>query len=142
MAGWLCGKKVLSMKNKKQPTAYSYNGVVLPKLPVWDKSLYKFASICYTGSKYILNFHNKETYYTKKSSGFEYVATKEDDLNLQYYLWDGWDLQGVKKSSAGTSMYPPIWVNGFDVLYDTNEHNGELSGSLYLASSDTIPVYE
>lgn len=40
----ICGKP-LPLAAKKTPTAYSYNGVVLPKLPEWDREKYPYAVV-------------------------------------------------------------------------------------------------
>ena len=53
--GWKAGNWVARQRGKKKtPVAYLYNGVRLPGLPEWDKTVYPFAVIVYIDGTYFL----------------------------------------------------------------------------------------
>lgn len=114
---------------KKLPIAYSYNGVILPALPEWDREMYPYAFI---GHNFIM-------------TPILYVAS---EITHGYDDYDYWVAYGVRiatydgtanawTESDGAESYQNVsridWAN-FDVL---NE-----DGSVYLSASEPIPVYE
>lgn len=48
----ICGKP-LPFSTKKEPVAYLYNGVRLPKLPEWDREKYPYAVLTGSGSSIV-----------------------------------------------------------------------------------------
>lgn len=50
----LCGKPPPIAGSRREPVAYLYNGVRLPKLPEYDKSVYPYAVIVYIDGMYCL----------------------------------------------------------------------------------------
>lgn len=50
----LCGNPLPIAGSKREPVAYLYNGVRLPKLPEYDKSVYSYAVIVYIDGRYCL----------------------------------------------------------------------------------------
>lgn len=113
------------------PIAYLYNGIRLPALPEWDRGMYPYAVIVHTGADYKLCL--KKSAYTVFTSG-DYVGI--NPMNYpKYKLVDGvWE-----SFTQITAFYSsPIWSN-HDLYYQDGE---ELAGTLYLAASDPVPVYE
>lgn len=113
----------------REPIAYSYNGVILPALPEWDREMYPYAFI---GHNFIM-------------TPILYVAS---EITHGYDDYDYWVAYGVRiatydgtanawTESDGAESYQNVsridWAN-FDVL---NE-----DGSVYLSASEPIPIYE
>lgn len=125
----------------KEPVAYLYNGVRLPKLPEWDKEKYPYIVI--DNSYYIGEV---------RPSACELYALREMPtlLNPGYGDIDGFlfdkfadhvycrienDVWGAFKTSGmdETTMFHIIWTN-FDLYYE--------DGTLHMAASEPVPVYE
>lgn len=128
----------------KQPTAYSYNGVVLPKLPEWDKTVYPYA-IIYTDTQ-----SNKECLFVAKVPSILY--DNSGNGNYTFSAANGWGGSNpIKFENDGTNwvdgfLFPQhiyastyIWSN-----YDIKDPKGFAgpAGSVYRYGSDPIPVYE
>ena len=119
---------------EKTPVAYLYNGVRLPALPEWDKEKYPYAYIttadfddgyrlfCVDGQKNVIN---GKLFLTILYPGDFYVLRDGE--------WAKYDHSNVAA--------PVVWCNT-DTYYTTNIENGELAGTLYMAASDPVPVYE
>ena len=127
--GWLVGRQIAGQRSVKKPVAYLYNGVQYPPLPEWDKKTHPYVFI---GHNFIM-------------TPILYVASEithgYDDSGI-------WVVYGVRiatydrtanawTESDGAESYQNVsridWAN-FDVLNS--------DGSVYLAASDPIPVYE
>jgi hypothetical protein len=109
---------------KKQPIAYSYNGVILPALPEWDREMYPYAVIGLLDGVYHLTYHyttfavyDDGTYYIPGSGTSAYALT--DGEWVFTHLW-------LKSLTA-------VWAN-YDMQTD--------GGTLVLAASEPTPVYE
>ena len=140
----LCGKP-LPLTAKKEPVAYLYNGVRLPKLPEWDRVAYPYAVI---------------SVYTKEFSGSG-IAVGDYDLCLckRPLTYNGKDItQGandyylVYRYSPGNAesgwvydgeydLEEVIYLDGSDVTW-ANPDILHTDGTVYLAASEPIPVYE
>lgn len=120
----------------KEPVAYLYNGVRLPKLPEWDKTAYPYAIIQYTDlgfgvEKWRLYLFPIELVGKGNGAYFPHGMT---------YCWynnedTGWvySASANHTEAAGGPTFEPLWTN-HDIL---NE-----DGTIYLAASDPVPVYE
>ena len=119
----------------KEPIAYSYNGVILPALPEWDRETYPYAVIFQykTGGRIVFTATSipitigsavctggASSDYTKL-----WAEINEDSA------WD--DLAENNNSIMGTASIKFLWSN-YDV-YNS-------SGTLKLAASEPVPVYE
>lgn len=136
--------EVVDAVNAPAATTFSFNGVELPALPEWDKSAYPYVvirdcsspginSYCYDVYAYpvkptaivedgILN--SKLRYVVvEEGTNWLYVATIEDE-------GEEWHIVGEEQTAYKISA---IWANT-DIAYE--------DGSLYLAASEPIPVYE
>jgi hypothetical protein len=134
----VCGKP-LPIVAKKEPTAYSYNGVVLPKLPEWDKTEYPYAFIAdnKSGAVYTL-YVSTELWVDRGYSGIWHGGSSTAGNAIAFHInddgsgWqDGKDISSTQ--SSGGLGSPPIWTN-VDMYYK--------DGTLSLEASDPIPVYE
>lgn len=122
---------------KSEPVpAFSYNGTVLPKLPEWDKSKYPYAAL----------FEHKNYEGTGLAQYWMYFCANKFTVSALYTHYtapcaeygnfgDVWELYLERTNNEGYQLAYnfPIWSN-HDIL-----HN---DGSIYLAASDPIPVYE
>ena len=120
------------------PAVYLYNGVQLPPLPEWDMASYPYAIIttAMTGSSYNLRFYKTVNYFSSTA-------------NLLYFGGDG---NNVSVPCVGCSMtkYDAIWgeLRTFDNQNSSvpkaiwSNFDMEYEGTLYLAASEPIPVYE
>ena len=126
--------KPLPISQGKEPIAYLYNGVRLPKLPEWDKETYPYAIINSFGTTYFLRAYTDLPIYDGDDNC--YFA---DGSAVQIYciysrqmdVWNDWINAGnVEGLSPATKI---IWAS----------HNIATDDDiLYLAASEPVPVYE
>ena len=146
-----------------------YNGIELPALPEYDKSLYPYAFIVHdispiSGEYYFLYLTNYKAKYeinyqypgisTGIISGYAlYISAVSEILRgLRYRCAPNgteWELvntytdnqvsDGMYISGDGTEHDFCKWTN-FDIYYTGSEENGDLANTLYLAASDPVPV--
>ena len=138
-----------SVPDQPEPVAYLYNGVRLPKLPEWDRETYPYAVIYGTESNgnlvYALDVYSTPLRLTTKSSGSVYLGVNSSGeywgVSMYGYPWsdeprntfENYGGRMISGTDSGSMQYDIVWANS-DVL---NE-----DGSVYLAASDPIPVYE
>lgn len=129
--GMLLGRQIIGMRKVavKEPVAYLYNGVRLPKLPVVEGE--SKAVLADANGVYVVDFFsiNLEAYNT----GDVFFIGKS-----MFKYADG---QWVKTNWTTYPVGKALWTN-FDLYYKTNDSYGELSGALCMAASEPIPVYE
>lgn len=123
---------------RKVAKMYSYNGVVLPKLPEWDREKYPYAFIglneyngqhwysCYV-SEYKVEFYENGVGLGRDNPQHNMPTYKASDL-----VWV--DFGTTAMMYGGTFKTVPVWSN-FDMLNYSD-------GSVYLKATDPIPVYE
>lgn len=112
----------------------SYNGVVLPELPVWDKTAYPYAIIGYSNVRenYVLKVSEEPTKVSVDEYGTYSVFISGDVL---FEPNDGeW-----ASTSTGVLKVEPIWANN-DVYY--TDSVDEVGGTVYLSASDPVTTYE
>ena len=139
---------VQRLRAKKQASGmYSYNGMVLPALPEWDKETYPVAAIMRaagTNYKYRLYFVTAPIY-CSVSLGFHCAG-----VNAKYCRYqlseDGrsWGELTFAEVESG-HVFPGVaggysikWINTDLYLYDGNAEGG--NGELAISASDPIPV--
>lgn len=118
-------------------TMYSYNGVVLPKLPdsTWDKTVYPYAIIIHvplTGN-YYLQVLPSLPYWT--GSGIYKPPCTYQEWRVRE-LGTYWVRYSDAAESDGWLIKDPyvfVWTNT-DILDE--------DGSVYFAASEPVPVYE
>lgn len=136
-----------------EPIAYLYNGVQLPPLPEWDKEAYPYAFITYLADaagideKYAGCIFGQIVFcsgqFTVKSDGYAYTENVDEkaynfatgalavDLDVTEGEWTFGEETHV--DDMVLDAYMLLW-SSYDIL---NE-----DGSVYLAASDPVPVYE
>ena len=116
---------------------YLYNGVELPALPEWDKTVYPYAYIGTTldNEKYELLLVDKELTAGENNM----IPINGLTRNAVYYdsIDGGWVLQG----DFAVKTLSPVWCS-VDLHYHNYSYMGELAGKLYLKASEPVPVPE
>lgn len=119
---------------KREPVAFLYNGVRLPVLAEWDTKVHPYGALFYsTVENYAMMMVCTNPFVYKGDStsitpdGAFIVYRMELDTQEWYVFRSG--------QAGGRGMdSEPIWSN-HDILRDTD-------GSVMLAGSEPIPVYE
>lgn len=111
----------------REPVAYLYNGVRLPKLPELDKEKYPYAFIENLGVFGCYLYLTKEHvyYYSGYKVPAPYLRCKANG--------DGWGNFTEGSSEYNTNF--ALWAN-HDIYY-----NGDNSENKYLSASKPVPVY-
>ena len=152
--GWLVGRRIAGQRGKqivpdvpKEPIAYLYNGVRLPKLPEWDKEKYPYAFIqtfgdtsgdpeydyaywlvCMSASADYFYHSNDNEYcfggdpYLEKCPAIAYMKLQNSNEWVFHKEYDNYFIE---------RWNPVIWTN-FDLDL----------GELKVDASEPIPVYE
>ena len=130
--GYLVGAKLRA--KRRIPTAYSYNGTVLPKLPERDKEKYPYAYVVHGSSVYKVRYCSVPLVALNLSqilsNTFETLGEYEIDYTLENGEW-------VDENYAGGCS--AVWSNT-DIYYD--DSLSDVGGTLAMAASDPVPVYE
>ena len=126
--------------SSKVLVGYSYNGTILPALPEWDKETYPYASIAYISptSNYYINCTTAQTVIS--SDGTAQIAV-EDLKTYEFKLSDDglkWEYFTQNSYSANQTIISVMYVNDPWTNYDILNADG----TVYLAASEPIPVYE
>lgn len=135
---------------KKQPIAYSYNGVILPALPEWDREMYPYAVIRHSKAySYTVNgvtYSDVEKYALVVADEPFYGEDVADGYGAgcMFSILKTWICRtpelstwefGEGINSPGVSRpVPGIWAN-HDVLDKDSEE-------VYISASEPIPIYE
>lgn len=122
-----------------EPTAYNYNGTILPKLPEWDRGVYPYAIIWYidgqTTNVYRVLYMSEPM--TCKSSGYLNIGMTGSPTNDSEYIGythsDGvWE----DRLSGGLQGKVLVWTN-VDLFYEA-----DAGGGIFMKGSEPVPVYE
>lgn len=127
----------------RKPTAYLYNGIRLPALPEWDRGVYPFAYITAQsgGTSVYYYLHARSVPFTvlEGSGGtLKYLTLKGTSVITNGPILDKWDnafTGPVNYDNGDVEATCPdiIWTN-FDICY--------ADGTVYMAASDPVPVYD
>lgn len=130
MMGYQIGCRLRAQRGAKKPIGYSYNGVVLPELPEWDRETYPYVFIVKNTTNYYVQVRKLEPVVVT-NTGYWPLAIGTGSA-LYELAEDGttWNLLTEIKSSVAK----PIWGNA-DVYYPDGT-------TLFLAASEPVPVYE
>ena len=122
---------------QKEPVAYLYNGVRLPKLPEWDREKYPYAVLREMVSEttpYAVYYSKQQP--TLNSSGKVFICSLAYPGVVTYCDYtDG----ALAWRSTNTSLLTSTSVDG---VFWTNTDILNEDGSVWLAASDPTPVYE
>ena len=124
----------------REPVAYLYNGVRLPGLPEWDREMYPYvmmADMTKSGvhdAIYCYFLSSKDGQITDPDTLLGFVYSSKINYGICVFEKtqpeDGWsDFNDKRSATFGV----PFWAN-FEVL--------NADGSVYLAASEPVPVYE
>ena len=114
---------------KEEVTLCLYNGVELPPLPEYDKTVYPYAALCTVNSSISMLFLSGGLPYVKEGSLYFPAPVVVCENRSKPYFWDSFDeLEGDYKGFSPVSL---IWCN-FDYYND--------DGSLLLAGSEATPT--
>ena len=125
-----------------EPVAYLYNGVRLPKLPLWDTSTYPYAYISYQPKyrHYSVDCSTTPAYYEPNGAWGPCFSIRNPSIGCGLFTdWSNWltfDNDGgflIGMESPDEDDTTLVWCN-HDVTYD--------DGTVFLAASDPVPVYE
>lgn len=129
------------MAGVKEATMYSYNGVVLPKLPEWDKTVYPYA-VMYT-TQWTDNTvflcccsdlsQNGDTI-TLTTPSVQLMHDPDNADSMGYWYWGNVQNNWNDVTADKTLTYGYLLWTNKDIL---NE-----DGTVYLAASEPIPIYE
>lgn len=133
---------------QKEPVAYLYNGVRLPKLPEWDREKYPFvvvmqevSSSIYFAQAIAAPLYTEETVSLAGKSLFQLAYDQSYLLKSAIQetgTWGDWYevpkayFQGRLENDGATENVL-VWTN-HDILNQ--------DGTVYLAASEPVPVYE
>lgn len=144
MLGFLMGQRLRDMRSAaKEPVAYLYNGVRLPPLPEWDSSAYPYAYM----------WHNAPyTWMGQYYPGLYALILCTEPLSVSP-SWDNglwsegrivvgarydaeepyteWETAGIETGTV--DRYGFMWSNVTTYKSD---------GTVFLAASEPVPVYE
>jgi hypothetical protein len=122
----------------KEPVAYLYNGVRLPKLPEWDETAYPYAVICYmTAYEAIYDY----PIYLAKVSNTEFWSY-DGEIGVQGDLYCVTDENGAwgEWQEGGAHTSDLLWAN-HDVHY-AGAPEEEMGRTLFLEETNPVPVGE
>lgn len=135
----------LFLDTGKKIVAYSYNGTVLPKLPEWDREMYPYAVIALSSVGDYWLYFCRTKYYATSSGGVNTDLDALPDYNLMVYALSGdgkeWVYYTSRFLTSSHTTPPVIWANA-DIYYRDDYSDETLAGSIYLATSEPVPVYE
>lgn len=133
---------------EKEPVAYLYNGVRLPKQPEWDKTAYQYAAVV------LWTKDDKYPFYCFCVSNAPFVAVPDvefpEDVGSvnttgqghRWYVYPtattldfAWEYFVEEKNGLSLDTYysPTVWTN-HDILRE--------DGTVSLEATDPIPIYE
>ena len=123
----------------REPIAYSYNGVILPKLPEWDREMYPYMCMTTNSSNSVVNLHmSSEPVVYDGKLNVTMIRTAYVPKPRLFVSWtennNAWG--EIAEGNTDYNIYysnPLIWTNT-DII--------KSNGSVYLAASEPIPVYE
>lgn len=144
----------LTAGSAKEPIAYLYNGVRLPKLPEWNRGVYPFATISIistmTALTVTLTFRKSWKQDVQLDIPKDAIWTQPGDIEYKikksgYYL----SIDSVKDAEWGeaTECTEAEWMSATNIRWTNKDivSQGSIdheTGELILAASEPVPVYE
>lgn len=133
--GMLVGRQIIGMRKvaEKEPVAYLYNGVRLPKLP---EMAYPFMiiSLNHSTNEYAAYALSNEVHGEKFGFQLYYMsAAPYDCYRVENGEWAFWFAQEDGNLNSNPKTHTIVWAD-HDII--------DADGSVYLAASEPVPVYE
>ena len=138
----LAGKPLPMGTVEREPVAYLYNGVRLPKLPEWDKKKYPYVMMWDRhggtyGTVYAFSVaHHKIMLVEGATETAIGVGAGETYLEISYGMGDYSQFQSFTEKTPDSPALLSREVHWSN--YDIVDENG----TLFLAASDPVPIYE
>lgn len=128
---------------RREPIAYLYNGVQLPGLPEWDKETYPYALIVVNPEPFAVVPYTKvlasKFPFVWMDYGFTAFAnSSQTDSYVHSVINEG----ETEWSEVITVSQNGVSTNGEETVIWANHDILNEDGSLYLAASEPIPIYE
>ena len=126
----------------KNPVAYLYNGVRLPKLPEWDRGVYPYAVIWQHASSKSYHLtcssvpdivYGADEYYLPSADGEPMEAYRIADDSWEYWYKTTTSTDITNQIANALTKRPLVWAN-----YEISREDD----TVYLAASEPVPVYE
>lgn len=149
----LTGKPLPLAPSQKEPVAFLYNGAQLPPLPEWDREMYPYVHIYARNnlSKAFVRITSMPVYHDDiLPDGYNgpeqsHIRASSDGIGLNYrYGYDGkndWEPSDpLEVAYTAADTVSPVGVVVYTLWTNTDIYNPD--GSLHLAASEPIPVYE
>ena len=131
MLGFIAGVTSVGGEVQKEPVAYLYNGVRLPKLPEWDKTAYPYAALGTSNKGYTLVLERSEI--TVTSNGLFSGSTM-----LGNVIFNLSDAEWVKSANTISVSVTAVWTNT-DLFVHVD---GNKTDTVYLTASEPVPIYQ
>lgn len=148
--GWKAGNWVVRQRGKKrEPVAYLYNGVRLPVLPEWDKTVYPYAHIEYILStdSYVFIFSSTPSTYEygySMSYGFKRIIVTDATLYRMYNGGKEWEF--LSEHNSNMRNLTTSSIQGAEetarVIWCSEDIQNTTDSKIYLVASEPVPVYE
>lgn len=116
----------------REPISYSYNGVILPALPEWDREMYITEHKVFGKPFYKLHL-TSDPYYAIASDGKYCIGHRIGDVQYEAEESEWVYEMTYEQNGVFAVLTSVIWAN-FDVKDE--------SDTAVLLKSDPIPVYE
>lgn len=135
----------------KAAQMYSYNGVVLPKLPEWDKTAYPYAVIYQEIGSYLGELRETNALYCfAEPLQWNYLLGYVTDnpgirLRSQYIPTSGDTTWGefTEEEYGEISGLGQAWASGSLVwAWSNHDITNYSDGTVYIAGVEPIPIYE
>ena len=113
----------------RKPTAYLYNGVRLPALPEWDREMYPYLlMVHYFSTEFLYALQDIPVFLSETSVKTQITGPTIHVATLVDSAW-----KTFQKEQSNSLLGTPTWAN-FDLPKE--------DGTVYLAASEPVPVYE
>ena len=146
--GLRIGRILAGQRKARVPVAYLYNGVRSPKLPEWNREKYPNALLVHSnvpifGNQawlYLFKSEKQKDYLVNGKYKFAFEAGEE---YLQSYIRTSQDGDLSQKVFPAPQEYTANATGAFaDTALWSNYTVKNWDGSVYLAASEPVPVYE
>lgn len=138
-------------KPRRKPTAYLYNGVRLPALPEWDRGVYPYALVLTMrnndggGVTFARLTVSTTPLYFDQASQNQVYCTSADGSAIRYVIQGAETAADMAWGSGEENTYTSgdcIESNLAVIIKWANYDLLDSNGTIYVAESEPIPVYE
>lgn len=137
--GLRIGRILAGQRRKRVPVAFLYNGVRLPALPEWDRSVYPYAVISIRTNSAVYNLAFTKSPIMSNADGSLKIGMTGTPSGLDKGEFENFKLSDgvwVSGHQGGVTVSRAVWSNN-DLYY-----SADAGGGLFMAGSEPVPVYE